>query len=459
MNRAYLGIDIGTSSVKVICRYDNGETQKARMKYDEISPEGWYNAVIKALSELDLSAVAAIGLSSQVGTYIIDENEVIMWNDSIGKTELDEVRASYEPEVFIDEISMPHPQIASYPIPRLKYIQKNKGNRRRVCQPKDYVGERLTGRLATDKYSWRGLANFESCHYSERFLSEVGYPKLPPIIMPTEMLGTVRENVAKAVGLPLNTPVFTGLNDFFASLMGMGIFERGNMFDITGTSEHLGVICEDISPDTNMVSGPYLYDYVHYGVTASSGAALDFGIDNFELKKLSLNKDIIRSAPVFCPYLKGERAPIFDGNASGTFLGIDSDCTKEMLAYSVLEGVAFSIYHIYELLGTPRAESLRVSGGAAKDTNLNLLKATLFSVPVTVLEEEDTSALGAAMVAAVGIGAFSDEKSAAKAFCRIKGVIMPDDSLRELLLKRYEVYKKIYPALKDTYGKFKEVQL
>ena len=459
MSRGYIGIDLGTSSVKVLCRYEDDRVEKAKAEYDEISPEGWYHATLKALSQVDTSEASAIGLSSQVGTYIVNGREVLGWNSPAGASEVNDIKKCYESQAFIREISMPHPDIASYPIPRLTYIQKKWGDGAEVCQPKDLLGKMLTGRYATDKYSWRGLANLEKDTYSDYFLKSVGRPKLPELMGYTAKLGNVTEEVSSITGLPQGLPVYIGLNDFFASLIGMGVSNVGDMFDITGTSEHLGIITSNIDADTSMVSGPYIENFVHYGVTASSGASLDFGMKQFGYEGLSTAKLPMKDAPVFTPYLNGERAPVFDSNATGMFFGINGGCTKEHLAYAVLEGVVFSIYHIYENLGFPAAEKLIVSGGAAKNPVLNALKAEMFGIPVTILEESDTSALGAAMIAAVGAGAYPDIKAAAVDYCKVKQFINPTGIWKPLLSKRFEIYRELYPQLKLTCKRLKEVQL
>lgn len=450
MSKAYLGIDIGTSSVKAILKNENGNFQKAREGYEEISPKGWYDAVIKALSSFDYPENVAIGLSSQVGTYIINEKDVISWNNAIGTAEVEDIQKRYEKGTFVKEISMVHPKIASYPIPRLRHIEKIYGKGAVVCQLKDLIGKMLTGVYRTDKFSWRGLANIENGRYSEYFINEVGSPILPKIGKHTDKLGYVNSEVCSLTGIPENTPVYIGLNDFFASLVGMGIGKVGDMFDITGTSEHLGAITDTLDENTAMVSGPFITDFVHYGVTASSGASLDFAISEFGADNISLNKSLVENSPIFLPYLNGERAPIFDSNAHGTFFGINAECNKTNLAYSILEGVVFSIYHIYENLGSPFASKLTVSGGAANSDVLNYLKAEIFNIPVNILEESDTSALGSLMVAAKECGCSTD-------FVKVKKTVTPDGKLRELLLKRFQIYKKLYPALKDTFKEFKEM--
>ena len=123
MNKNVLGIDLGTSSVKILQLFEDGKIIKSRAEYENISPEGWWNGICQALSKLELEGVVAISLSSQVGTYIVNDTEVISWNSRIGTEEVQEIKRKYEPEVFLREISMGHPNIVSYPIPRIKYIK------------------------------------------------------------------------------------------------------------------------------------------------------------------------------------------------------------------------------------------------------------------------------------------------------------------------------------------------
>ena len=446
--KSVVGIDLGTSSVKVIKRYEDGSVEKAKAAYKEINPKAWWDAIGTALSQLDLSDVAAVGLSSQVGTYIIDDEYVISWNEGAGADELKEVLSDYNVDVFMEEISMPHPSIVSYPIPRLRYIKKKFPKAKKVCMPKDFICEMLTGNWVTDPYSWRGLADLEKKTYSEFFLKELGFAKeqLPQMLEHTAIAG-----YAKTI-FPEGTPVYVGLNDYYASLFGMGIHEVGDMFDISGTSEHLGVIEDRIDMETKMVSGPYLNANVHYGVTASSGASLDFALSILENGIVDLDKMLDKKPPIFLPYLNGERAPIWDPDARGLFFGIEAGCSKEDMAYSVIEGVVFSLYHIYEHMGKPVAKTMKLSGGAAVNPVLNQLKAEMFGIPIEVLEEKDTSALGAVILAERGLG-WKEADS------RIKEKIEPTGRYNKWLRKRYSIYKTLYPSVKMQYEKLKEMNL
>ncbi len=476
--KSVLGIDLGTSSVKVLQRYADGTVIKSKRSYQEISPAAWWDAVCRALSEVALPDVEAIGLSSQVGTYIIDGQEVIGWDQGIGAEELMQMKKQYSRELFLKEISMPHPNITSYPIPRLKYIRELHPDVKKVCQPKDFLCEQLTGNWVTDPYSWRGLANLETKKYSTYFLNAVGFTEdhLPKMIDETALAGYTRERAlptadAKGRGakpggvqkkhgstvLPAGIPVYAGLNDYYASLLGMGIQNVGDLFDISGTSEHLGVIEPSVHVDTKLVSGPYLQDNVHYGVTASSGASLDFGLRLFESAKVALQEEQKRNPPIFLPYLNGERAPLWDGDARGMFFGISAGCSRQDMAYAVMEGVVFSLYHIYESMGKPDADMMRIAGGAAVNPVLNQLKAEMFEIPAAVMEEKDTSALGAAMIAAVGAGWYVDIWEAAAELCKIKERIEPAGTYRGWLEKRFSIYKKLYPAVKEQYKEFRRI--
>lgn len=460
MNKSVIGIDLGTSSVKILQLFRDGTKSISRASYKEISQEGWWNAIRRALAKLELDSVEAISLSSQVGTYIVNDSEVISWNSGIGKEEVSEIKKKYEPEIFLKEISMVHPNIVSYPIPRLKYIKEHFKNIESICQPKDFICEKLTGKRVTDQYSWRGLANLDTKCYSTFFLNDLGIDEnvLPEMKDYTSFAGVTKELLlGEGRTLKAGIPVYVGLNDYYASLLGMGIRNTGDLFDISGTSEHLGVIENKVKADTELVSGPYLYENVHYGVTASSGASIKFGLRLLSDKEIEIDRIRKNHPPIFLPYLNGERAPIWDADAKGMYFGICENCTSEELAYAAMEGVVFSLYHIYESMGCPEVKNMTISGGAAVFPVLNQLKAEMFGIPTQTLEENETSALGASIVAALGAGWYKTLDEATKDLCKIKDIIYPTGEYTKWLKKRYSIYKELYPAVKLQYEKLKEL--
>ncbi|MBQ9098041.1 MAG: hypothetical protein IJY50_01265 [Clostridia bacterium] len=459
MNKALLGIDLGTSSVKVLLRHGDGRLEKAKATYAEISPNGWLNAIKTALRMLDLRDIGAIGLSAQTGTYIVNGKNVIGWGDSAGKEELPRVRGAFSPDTFLAEIGMPHPAMTSYPLPRLLYIKEHFDRVQSVCQPKDLICAYLTGTCCSDVWTWRGLACPEKGGYSLPLLQSLGLDPawLPPLRGADAVIGNVTDAVAAETGLPAGTPVVAGLNDFFAGLVGMGVPMCAPLFDITGTSEHFGVIENALSASTPLVAGRYLTDFVHYGGTASSGPSLAFALKELGAVSGDPADYLAADPPLFLPYLNGERAPIFDPHAKGVFFGMGKDCTKELMSYAVLEGVAFSIYHIAKHLGQLPKGDVLLGGGAANDGLLCSIKATLFDRCFVAPAESDTSALGAAMMAGLGIGTFADLTKATTACVQMGTVHPPLPHLREKLLARFAIYEKLYPAMKPYFEEWKEI--
>lgn len=449
MSEDFLGIDLGTSSVKTVLLRDGRVVQKSAAPCDTQDPEGWTGAIREALRKIPgRSRITAAGLSSQTGTYIVNEKYILPWSGKEGQKELAEIRERFTRRVFCEEIGMNHPMLTSYPLPKLLYSLRNIGNLSSFCQPKDLLYEYLTGSRVSDPYTWRGLANVETGTYSSFMLDVLGIPKeiLPPLVRPWDCAGVVTLKAARKTGLPEGIPVYTGLNDYFAALLGMGVSIPGDWFDITGTSEHVGRIENSLLPDTGLISGPYLEGYVHYGVTASTGAALSFGRKVFGQEPAweDLTEDWIRKAPVFRPYLKGRRSPDADPGATGSFTGIRSGCTAAHMAYSVLEGVAFSLYHIYgkilqEAGEMQSAGGIRLCGGASVNPVLNHLKAELFGSELWMMEEKDASALGAALAAMIGEGALAGPEEASS-LCRVSKVIRPEGELTSLLEERYRIY-------------------
>lgn len=460
MRNAVLGIDLGTSSIKALTITPDGTTKRHGKTYTSRDPSGWGEAMFSMLREMDLTEVCAIGMSLQVGTYLIEGvPEPIHWYDPVGDKECAAFRTEDTPETFLREIGMPHPMIRSYPLPRIRYIldtwgDSYNGHPRRICQPKEYLGYLLTDHWVTDICSMRGLAH-PSGHYSAYFLRKLGITEehLPPLTEPSGLVGTVTKAVAEKTGLIEGTPVYCGCNDFYTGMLGLGVGDKTVAFDVTGTSEHMGILQDTIDdPQTPLVASPYLDTNVLYGVTASSGPSLSFAIRNFGMDSVDSLTEPRNQAPVFLPYVNGERAPIWDGNARGVYFGIQSDCTKQDLAYSVLEGVAFSIYHIYQTMhDTEPKNKLLVGGGASEDAFLNRLKASLFGIPVVSTKEKEASALGGAMWAAIGCGLAKDPSEAIRLYVHENQVFQPEPSWTEFLRHRFETYVALYPALRENF--------
>lgn len=456
----YLGIDIGTSSTKAIARSLNGKVYKAKQGYSGSDPNAWLDAtkaLIVNLTESCGGQIAAIAISSQVGTYIVNGKDVISWRSSVGKEELVQIKALISEEEFTREIGMPHPDLISYPLPRLTYIQKHYGTDAEVLMPKEFLIRELTGKTVTDVFSMRGIADPKKVRYATEIMDKLQIKiAIPELKLPTDLAGYVTEHAAKKYGLTPNTPVYLGCNDFFAGLLGMGIYSEGDFFDLSGTSEHVGYISKDIN-QKGFVSGGYFMGNCTYGGTKSSGASCDLAIKNFGIDGIELERVLAKKPPIFLPYLCGERAPIFDENARGVYFGLNDKTDKESLAYATLEGVVFSLYDIASSMNSPKPQRLICGGGSARDPLMNTLRATLFGCDTVSVCENDTSALGACMIAMVGDGVFTDIPSAINACVKYSASVSPAPEHRDILKKRFKIYKALYGNLRQNFENFNNI--
>lgn len=462
MRKYYLGIDLGTSSVKVLAVSPDGVIQKERWAYREMTVSGWEAAAREAVAALagriGKKNILGVGLSSQVGTYITDTGALIHWWESAGEDELAELKDRFTQDRFLAEISMCHPDIVSYPLPRLLYIHKHHPDARRVYMPKEHLLQALTGGFVSDPFSYRGLFCFEKGKPCHDLLEELDLRyDLPPMLVPTEVAGYVTPVAAQAFGLLPGTPVYVGMNDFFAGLIGMGVTTQEDAFDISGTSEHIGSITAQ-RMTTNLVSGPYITGFATYGGTKSSGLSCGFALKSFPTCPSSLKQIKAIEPPIFLPYLRGERAPIFDEDARGVFFGIGDRTDTQALHYSVLEGVAFSLYDIGCAAGLEKGGRLICGGGSSVNVLLTKLKSTLFDKEVVNVLEQDTSALGAAMAAMVGGGVFADYAQAARALVRYEDPVTGDEEHRPWLLRRFELYRQVYDSLRPQFRQWRSIR-
>lgn len=466
MEKYYLGIDIGTSSVKVLAANLDGKTISAKAKYKgkgfENGLEDMYFAVAEALKKLydtvSPQLISAVGLSSQVGTYITDKGDVLPWYQGCTKKELQQVKDVASDDVFVKEIGMNHPDLTSYPLPSMVYIKRNFENVTTVCMPKEKLLTELTGEKLTDIFSQRGICNPKTGKYSKLLLEKLDIDyNLYKIVNPTDKGGYITEKASVKYGLPVGIPVYLGCNDFYAGLLGMGVYETETAFELSGTSEHMGVITKERFGG-NVISGEYFNGYATYGGTKGGGASCDFAINNFGID--NLDEEVVPDKqPIFLPYLNGERAPIYDENAKGVFFGISGDTTGDDMAYAVLEGVVFSLYHIYEGLlenglQKNRIKSLICGGGSASNKLMAKLKSELFDMDITHVAKNDSSALGAAIIAMTGDGKFEDLRSAVKAVAKYDWTLKKNGLHREKLLKRFNIYKSVYNSLKTDFNDF-----
>ena len=490
-----LGVDLGTSSCKAIAfTLDGRRLAASSAGYPTLvdlsggvrqDPESWWSAVRRSIKETLASVnggrLTGIGLSAQIGTHVlVDEGMVPIakawtWQDGGAASSLPLLAASIDAGSLAAELQTWLPPGPAWPLPRMLWLRDSAPalfeRARYILQPKDLVLHRLTGVLMSDASSWRGLVK-PGGELHRPALDRLGLPHiLPPIASPTTEAGAVLPMVAEDLGIDVGTPVFVGWNDFSSALIGTGIGSAGDAFDIAGTSEHLGVLGSVPVTDGSINSVPYTVaagpaSFVNYGVTSNGGSvtawlgstyldAIPAGAPrNARIAELASTVAPGVDGLVFLPYLHGERSPVWDGAATATYSGLRSTHQLAHLVRAGLEGVAFNLRQIRDASPdhTRIATAIRASGGPMGMRLWNEIKADVLGVPLFVMEEKNAAALGAAMLAGIGLGRFAGAAEAIAGMTRIEYTVEPDRENKSVYDEAYGRFIKLYPALTPGYA-------
>ncbi len=428
--RHWLGLDIGTSSLKALLVSDEGEAiGRSSVDYDEEAirsgavaeqdPESWIRAARTAIEEC-LSAGQlpdAIGLVGQVPTLVLADasgrsvRKALTWQDNRAEDQAAELARTLG--AAADHVGMDLPWSPSQLPAKLKWIAQHepasRAASRWVLSPKDFLGLRLTGVATTDAWSSKGIYDLRTARPAPRVLEECAWPlaSCPPAGVPWHARGRVTGN---ALGLPDGVPVSVGWSDALAAMLAVGAFDEPLAFVLTGTSEMAGLSVTGTRPQA---VGLYRVPRecapleVHYGPTQSSGATLRWLADLFGTTVEALPALAARArtaaAPVFVPYLSGERAPLWRPDVRALFAGVSSTDGAPEIVRSVLLGVYSSAADLLDIAttasGSPLTE-VHVAGRGAADEHGRRMRLATLGVPVLMHPEPFTAALGAAMLGA-----------------------------------------------------------
>lgn len=480
-----LGIDIGSSSAKVgLFRLDGHPvaivtryypTLTSLPDYKEQDPEKWWLAVVDALEEiranLSLDQVISVGTTGHISslTFVDDDGKPIRpsigFQDRRAVAELQELYDLKTREELASILGIDLPPSPTWPLPRLLWLRRHEPrtleSTRRILQAKDFVNLRLTGEFATDASSNRGMVDLNTGVPVRQLFLQLGLPPdlLPKILHPTQVIGTISTSAALITGLPAGIPVAVGWNDLNACILGSGSVSPRDLFNITGTSDHLGLITDRPCCHQDLVYAPFLPQRnLLYGVTSAGGGSLQWYSRAFQLEIPELLREAA-SAPacseslLFLPYLEGERAPIWDMQASGAFIGIRTVHQQSHFARSILEGVAFSLAQILELVRATEKISngpIIISGGASVSGLWNQIKSDIFDLPVATPEVIQTGVLGAAMLSAVAITHYDTCTAAAKAMVRLGIQLCPRQTHAARYREMFLNFCELYPSLKTV---------
>lgn len=480
----YIGIDLGTSAVKLLLMDAEGKVEKIVSKeyplmfpkpgWAEQNPIDWWKQSVLGLKELtaeiDKSEIGGISFGGQMhGLVILDEKDqvirpAILWNDGRTTEETDFLNQ----EIGRDKLSQWTGNIAfaGFTAPKILWLKKHEPenfNRiRKIMLPKDYLAYRLTGVFSTDYSDASGmlLLDVKNKCWSKEMMEICGVRQewLPKLYESYEMTGTLREDVAKELGFPSTCKVAAGAGDNAAAAVGTGTVGTGKCNISLGTSGTLFITSDVFQVDEKNALHSFDHadgNYHLMGCMLCAASCNKWWMEDILHTKeyQEEQKDIENlgeNQVYFLPYLMGERSPHNDPNARGAFIGMSLATQRGDMLQAVLEGVAYGLRDSLEVARKQGVapEVTTICGGGAKSPLWRKIVANVLNMEVNTVMVEEGPAYGAAILAAVADGRYQSVSQAVSAIVKRKETISPDSELVEKYNQGYKKYKELYPALK-----------
>lgn len=483
----YIGVDLGTSAVKLLLMDEKGKIQKIVSKeyplyfphpgWSEQNPEDWLIKSMEGIRELtaqcEKSQVAGISFGGQMhGLVALDSEDrvirpAILWNDGRTGEETD-----YLNEVVgKDKLSEYTANIAfaGFTAPKILWMKKHEPENfakiRKIMLPKDFLAYKLSGVFCTDVSDASGmlLMDVKRRCWSEEMLDICGISKeqLPGLYESYEAVGTLKPEIAEELGLSEQVKVIAGAGDNAAAAVGTGTVGDGMCNISLGTSGTIFISSKSFGVDEHNALHSFAHadgNYHLMGCMLSAASCNkwwnedilktnDFAAEQAQITKLGENNVF------YLPYLMGERSPHNNPDARAMFIGMSMDTTREDMTQAVLEGVAFGLRDSLEVarsLGI-HIERTKICGGGAKSPLWKKMIANIMDLKVDVIESEEGPALGGAMLAAVGCGEYPDVETIAKELVKVVDTVEPEEELVAKYEEKYQKFKKIYPMVKELY--------
>jgi xylulokinase len=493
MNNLFLAIDVGTSRIKVALFSRNGqmialvsdaiETISPEPRWAEQDPETWWFSTAKIIRgmlkdhRIQQGKIRAVSVTGQMhGPVLLDAKgrplgNCIIWQDRRAERETGEI-ASRVPEKVLYKLSgcRLNPYMTG---PKLLWIRKNRRKHylraRRIVLPKDYVRSRFTDDYCTDwtDANGTGLFDMRKKTWAGDILRELGLDetKMPEIRPPFEVVGEVSRSASRQTGLDNGLPVVAGGGDDAVSIGTGAILARDMAVNLgTSCSTYVSLVKPVLDPEMRLECFVGFEEGRWHlsGATAAAGASVEWIIRNTGAgDKLGRNLITYSSLDKFCspnarpssllflPYLAGERSPFWDANATGALCGLSLLHTKQDLIQSVLEGVGFtlrSILDITEELTGKAVEVVRVSGAGTSSVAWMSIIANILGKKVAVPRQSEATALGAAILGAVGTGLSPNVREAATEFVDVRRTFTPQDQNARAYESTYKRFKEISKA-------------
>lgn len=485
----YIGVDLGTSAVKLLLMDGEGRIQNIVSReyplcfphpgWSEQNPEDWLRQTvdgIRALTEnCDRTQIAGIGCGGQMhGLVALDKNDkvlrpAILWNDgrTAGETEW------LNTEIGKGKLSQYTANIAfaGFTAPKLLWMRKNEPDLfariDKIMLPKDYINYMLTGVHSCDYSDASGmlLLDVEHKRWSKEMLEICGIKEtqMPKLYESYEVTGTLKPDIAAELGLPETVRVCAGAGDNAAAAVGTGTVGDGACNISLGTSGTIFISSGKFGADPNNALHSFAHadgSYHLMGCMLSAASCNKWWMDDIigtqdyaSAQKEITDEKLGRSHVFFLPYLMGERSPINDTDARGAFVGLTMDNSRADMTQAVLEGVAFAIRDSLEVarsLGIDVKRS-RICGGGAKSPLWRKMIANICKLDLELIESEEGPGYGGAMLAAVACGEYASVAEAAAKLVKVVGTVAPEPELAARYEERYQAFRMLYPALKDVF--------
>ena len=482
----YLGIDLGTSGVKITAIDKNGEiTASSSREYpvyysnngwSDQNPSDWIKGITDSMKELsekiNINDIKGIGISGQMhGLVILGEDKevlypVILWNDQ---------RTVEESEFLNNEIGMDklteytsNISFTGFTASKLLWLKKNEpevfSKIRHIMLPKDYIGYILTGKFYTDVSDASGTLFFDvkNRKWSDEMIKilEIKKEYLPEIFESYEIAGELKQEIMDELGITVKIPVAAGGGDNACGAIGAGVVEEDKILVSLGTSGVVFIPQKKWSlPEKSSMhtfcdsSGKYHF----MGVILSAASCLKWWIEDIHDGNYVKMLDEAEQSPIgsnnlfFLPYLTGERTPHSDPYARGSFIGLTAAHTRGDMTRAVMEGIVFALYDSYNLADGLNPDTIRIIGGGAKSELSRKILTDVFNIKSEVLAIQEGPSYGAALLALFGTENEKNMDEKLKEIVKITDIIEPDLENHKEYQKRYEVYTRLYKALKNEF--------
>lgn len=485
-----LGIDLGTGSLKGVLMDENGQIILTRSReyallqpkkgFMEQNPQDWIDACHDVLIDIQKSVadfsekLKGISFSGQMHSLVVlDETfeplrPAILWNDTRTSLECEKLMSEYKNEL-IDITS--NIALEGFTLPKILWLQKNEpeiwSQVRHLLLPKDYLGFWMTGHLHMDYSDASGTIMFDMRKktWSKSILNKYGIPEsyLPKLIHSSGQIGVLNNELCEKLNIKHEVKIFAGGADNACAAIGSGVLDENSGMISIGTS---GVFLSYEAENHNNYLGKlHLFHhgvengYYSMGVTLAAGHSLTWfketfanGLSYDALLSPIKNVPIGSNGLLFSPYITGERTPYTDSKIRGSFIGLDTSHTLHDLTRAVLEGITFSLKDCEKKmtqLSSQKFDRIVSVGGGAQNSEWLQMQADIFDAEIVCLKTEQGPGVGAAMLAAVGLGWFEDLRECAATFVSYEQSIQPNQESVSQYQRVYQLYQQTYLATRD----------